>query len=48
MNAFPVGYDLIAFVDRTNTCPVPDHPDYNYWHHLDQLILHAIIISGSG
>lgn len=45
LNALLVGYDLIGFVDGTNTCPSPTHPDYLYWRRQDQLILHAIISS---
>ena len=43
MNALLVGYDLIGFVDGTNTCPSPSHRDHKYWCRQDQLILHAII-----
>lgn len=45
MNALLVGYDLIGFVDGTNTCPSPSYCDYSYWRSQDQLILHAIISS---
>ncbi|KAJ1379217.1 hypothetical protein SESBI_47095 [Sesbania bispinosa] len=45
LNALLIGYDLIGFVDGTNTCPSPSHQNYNYWRRQDQLILHAIISS---
>ncbi|KAJ1414185.1 gag-polypeptide of LTR copia-type [Sesbania bispinosa] len=44
-NALLIGYDIVGFVDGTNTCPAPNHQDYNYWCRQDQLILHAIISS---
>jgi len=38
-----VYYNLIGFVDGTNTCPTSNHQDYNYWIRQDQLIIHVII-----
>ncbi|KAJ1443875.1 gag-polypeptide of LTR copia-type [Sesbania bispinosa] len=45
LDALLIGYDLVGFVDGTNTCPTPNHQDYNYRCRQDQLILHAIISS---
>ena len=43
MTTLLVGYDLIGFVDGTNTCPAPSHHDFSYWKCQDQLILYVII-----
>ena len=45
MSALFIGYDLVGFIDGTNTCPATNHADYAYWRRQDQLILHAIITS---
>ena len=43
MNALLIGYDLIGFIDGSNSCPATNHADFSYWTRQDQLILHAII-----
>ncbi|PNX80561.1 hypothetical protein L195_g036565 [Trifolium pratense] len=44
-NALLVGYDLIGYVDGTNTSPATTDATYTRWKRQDQLILHAIISS---